>query len=213
MRGVFLDSYYKLINGMKMLLLCLSILGGLIIVFVDEQLLIEGYMLAIFLSISTYSLSNNGTDIELGWSSYELILPVKRSAILKSKYLVYLFWVALAAILTLIYVQGVLLFKGNQYFDLGMKDIVTIFVFTISFCLQLCAWFYPIWYFVDSGKKKLTIILSLLLSISFMVGLVWVLNIKNIGLETGRIVCFLVSLISVLVSYMIAKRIYESSEF
>ena len=110
MKGILVDSYYKTLGGMKLLLGLLSFVGALIILFIKIQFIVEGYMLLVFFCVPIYALLINSKDTELAWSQYELILPIKKDNIVKSKYFLYLFWLFLSFVFNLLYIKGVLLF-------------------------------------------------------------------------------------------------------
>ncbi len=213
MKGILVDSYYKTLGGMKLLLGLLSFVGALIILFIKIQFIVEGYMLLVFFCVPIYALLINSKDTELAWSQYELILPIKKDNIVKSKYFIYLFWLFLSFVFNLLYIKGVLLFEGYKHFDLGFKDIETIFILAVSFGIQLCAWFYPIWYVIDFTKREITIFISGIVTLFNIIGLTYFLNINGIILETGRRVVIINSILMFIISYFISKKIYKNKEF
>lgn len=113
----------------------------------------------------------------------------------------------------MLYIKGVLLFEGYKHFDLGFKDIETIFILAVSFGIQLCAWFYPIWYVIDFTKREITIFISGIVTLFSIIGLTYFLNINGIILETGRRVVIISSILMFIISYFISKKIYKNKEF
>ena len=55
MKGILVDSYYKTLGGMKLLLGLLSFVGALIILFIKIQFIVEGYMLLVFFCVPIYA--------------------------------------------------------------------------------------------------------------------------------------------------------------
>ncbi len=213
MKGILVDNYYKTLGGMKLLLGLLSFVGVLIILFIKMQFIVEGYTLLAFFCIPVYALLINNKDTELAWSQYELILPIERDKIVKSKYFIYLFWLFLSFVFNLIYIGGVLFFDGYKHFDLGFKDIETIFILAISFGIQLCAWFYPMWYLIDLNKREIAIFISGIVALVSIIGLAYFLNSNGFTLETGRRVIIISSVLMFILSYFISKKIYRNKEF
>lgn len=213
MKGLLIDGYYKIIGGMKILLLLLVVLGVFIIEFIDSQLIIQGYIVVIFLSISMYSLSISCKDIETGWHKYELILPIERKTVIKSKYLMAIICMTLATLLTVIYLQGLVMTKGGIYFDLGIKDISTILVTVISFSIQVYSWYYLLLFLGDIEKKEILSIVSIIVAMCTIGLIIWLLNMKGFQIEKSRVIIFIVSILELFVSYQAVKRVYQNKEY
>ena len=75
MKGLFLDSIYKTMDSIKLLILVLFVIGVGIIGFVDSQFILQAFISSIFLSISVSALISVRKDISSKWYKYEISLP------------------------------------------------------------------------------------------------------------------------------------------
>ena len=128
MKGLLLDSFYKTVNGMKILLFLLIIIGAVIIAFSDDAFIVQAYIIAVFLSISVYALISIRKDAESKWSRYEIILPVRRNTIILSKFISFLLWVLVSVFMAVLFIGAAVIVKGTCISILDYCDIVTIVV-------------------------------------------------------------------------------------
>lgn len=212
MRGLFLDCIYKTIDNMKLLIGFLCIAGIGIIGLVDNQGIVQIFIAVIFFSISFCSLSVARKDIKSGWYKYEISLPVKRETIVESKFWTYLFWLFISIILAALFAALVVLFKGYKYFDLGMRDILTLFFVCISYSLAVCAFFYLGLYIAGWDKSDALEIMSVIFSAGYMFVLVYLLNLANVSIEDGRIMMLGASSFVFVVSLVLSKWLYCKKE-
>lgn len=213
MKGLFLDNLYKTADEMKILLPILLIIGAIIIVFIEDQLIVQFYIITVFLSISICALLSIRKDAEAKWTRYEIILPVRRKTIIQCKYISFLLWVIVSAMMAVMFTVIIIIFKGNIYFDSGIRDILTIFILSVALVLQIASIFYMGLYFLGLDKSQILMILSVIVSISLIGLLAGVLNKKGVSLEVGRIIVFGISVFFLGVSYNITKLLYYRREF
>lgn len=213
MKGLLLDSFYKTVNGMKILLFLLIIIGAVIIAFSDDAFIVQAYIIAVFLSISVYALISIRKDAESKWSRYEIILPVRRNTIILSKFISFLLWVLVSVFMAVLFIGAAVIMKGNLYFDFGLRDIVTIVVISVSLALQIGSVFYMGLYLFGLDKTDILMILSVIVSVGLIGLLVGIINRNRVSIETGRFIVFFTALLFFGVSYNITKYLYKKSEF
>jgi hypothetical protein len=213
MKGLFLDNFYKTIDGMKMLLFTLFLIGAIIIGFVENQLIVQAYIFIIFSSISLFSLASIRKDGDTRWNKYEITLPVKRKTIIKCKYLSFIFWIFIALIMAAVFTVIVVIMKGDKYFDFGMRDILTLFYIAIALVIQMSSFYFVGLYSLGFEKSDIMVILSLIIAIGFTVLSVGILNVANVGIETGRTILLVASIFLFGLSYNITNLLYSKSEF
>lgn len=211
MRGLFLHYYYTTMNRMRILLVLLAIIGMLIIYSPSQQFVVQAFIVVSFLSIILLSLtaSNGGKK---GWDRYEITLPVRRRIILMSKYLSFIVWVLLAVVGSSLFTWIVVKVKGGQYFDYGLRDILTMFFLLISLSLQICSFFYVGLYLFGLDKGEVMIFISPILSLT-LTGII-VVNINQSGISIGpaRIILLGISVVFCFLSYFIALTLYQKTD-
>lgn len=212
MKGLFLDNFYKTIVGMKILLSTLFLIGAIIFGFVENQLIVHVYIFIIFLSVSVFVLSSIRKDGDTRWNKYEITLPVKRKTIIQCKYLSFMFWIFIAFVMAAMF-TGIVVLKGDKYFDFGMRDILTLFYIAISLVMQMSSFYFVGLYSLGFEKSDIMVILSLIIAIGFSVLFVGILNTSNVGIETGRTILLGVSILLFALSYNITNLLYSKSEF
>ena len=194
MKGLLLDSFYKTVNGMKILLFLLIIIGAVIIAFSDDAFIVQAYIIAVFLSISVYALISIRKDAESKWSRYEIILPVRRNTIILSKFISFLLWVLVSVFMAVLFIGAAVIVKGNLYFDFGLRDIVTIVVISVSLALQIGSVYMGLYLF-GLDKTDILMILSVIVSVGPIGLLVGIINRNRVSIETGRFIVFFTALL------------------
>ena len=212
MRGLILDSMYKTMDSMKLLIGFLCIAGIGIIGLIDSQGIVQIFIGVIFFSMSSCSLSMVQKDIKSGWYKYEVSLPVRRETIVESKFWMYLFWLFISIILAVLFVVLTILFRGYIFFDLGMQDILTLFFVCISYSLAVGAFFYLGLYIAGWDKSDAIEIMSVIASAGCIYALAYMLNLADVSREGGRIIILGMSGSLFVVSLILSKRLYCKSE-
>jgi ABC-2 type transport system ATP-binding protein len=128
------------------------------------------------------------------------------------KYISYILWVLVATVIAVIFTHMLVAVKGHQYFDFGMRDILTIFFVSVAFPLSICSFFYLGLYLIGYQKCDILIMISAILSVCFTAIMIVILNSADITIETGRIIILGVSVVFLLLSYNITKSLYRKSE-
>lgn len=212
MRGLILDSMYKTMDSMKLLIGFLCIAGIGIIGLIDSQGIVQIFIAVIFFSMSSGSLSMVRQDIKSGWYKYEVSLPVRRETIVESKFWMYLFWLFISIILAVLFVVLTILFRGYIYFDLGMQDILTLFFVCISYSLAVGAFFYLGLYIAGWDKSGAIEIMSVITSAGSIYALAYLLNLADVSRDGGRIIILAASSFIFIMSLILSKKLYSKKE-
>jgi hypothetical protein len=212
MKGLFLDSIYKTIDSIKLLILILFVIGVGIISFVDSQFILQAFISSIFLSISVSALISVRKDISSKWYKYEMSLPVDKKVIVESKFLAFLFWLVISIALAAGFVGIVVFFKGYRYFDLGMRDILTLFFMDVSFSLSFCSLFYVGLYLLGLEKCDVLVIICIILAVACMLAIIYLLNVMHVSIENGRMFILASAVILFIIGMNISQKLYCSKE-
>ncbi|WP_198142541.1 ABC-2 transporter permease [Syntrophaceticus schinkii] len=162
---------------------------------------VQAFIFITFLSISVLALTSIRRDSVTRWNRYERTMPIKQKTIVLSKYISYILWVLVATVIAVIFTHMLVAVKGHQYFDFGMRDILTIFFVSVAFSLSICSFFYLGLYLIGYQKCDILIMISAILSVCFTAIMIVILNSADITIETGRIIILGVSVVFLLLSY------------
>lgn len=172
-------------------------------------------MITLFLAI--FPVTSVSYDERAGWDGYSVVLPVKRSEIVKSKYyLGYLFIIPTSIISLLINIIA----ERKINADILIDSLFSI-IFALSSAAIMMAVLFPFMFKFGSEKGRIIIILVALLVGGFF-GAVFVLyNLKDVisfqifqlSLHAIAIIALILAVILSFVSILISIRIYEKKEF
>lgn len=213
MKGLLLDCIYKSADSIKLMIFVLGFIGAGIIGFTDSQFVVLAFICSIFFCISACALISIRKDVNSKWYRYEICLPVSRKTVIKSKFLAFLFWLSVAVIMAVFYTGLVILFKGYQYFDFGMRDILSLLFLGVSFSLSFCGFFYVGLYLSGLEKCDVLVIISMIFAVTCLSGLIYVLNLMNISIENGRMIVLGCAVIVFIIGMNLSQRIYCLKEF
>ncbi len=213
MKGLFLDNFYKTIGSIK--------LFAFLVLAVGIAALVTGNatILELFIYIAITALSVNGVtgmrkDADVKWSKLELTLPVKRSDIIKSKYISYLFWVLIGIVTASIFTALAVVIHGNVFFVYGFRDLSSLFTLGTAIALMAGALFYPMAYLFGVDKSETLLVVSVIGSIGFAIFFIWIVNLDEmLGYYTRLSIFAFIAILIFLISYIITNIIYRRKEF
>ena len=107
-------------------------------------------------------------------------MPVDRKVIVESKFLAFLFWLVVSIVLAVGFTGIVVFLKGYQYFDFGMRDILTLFFLDVSFSLSFCSLFYVGLYLLGLEKCDVLVIICIILAVACMLAVIYLLNVMHV---------------------------------
>lgn len=212
MKGLILNSLYSVEKSVKVSLL-LAILINTFLFMTKHSVALQMAIWVPFLIIPVNAFEALKHDGESGWNKYEITLPIKRSNIIKSKYITFLILLMISILLTflILYIACIfdLLSFTKLFFSFSFRGMGII--------LCMAALIYPLTYLLGTAKSD-AIILG---SIGFAFGvfgltstLIPIVFRNNQDLDQAFSVTFLlISILFFIISYYIAKHIYKRKEF
>ncbi len=217
MRGLFKNSYYKLIASLRLFMILVLLLAVAVIIFNNrnDSLLIgfAGLGMVLLPFTATIGLGKQGIG---KWEKYMLTLPIKRSSIIKNIFLTQ-FLSLLLGILS-VGIVFALSFAIHGFLFYRWLDVYMIFSVAITLSLIISAIFFPVSYADSKGRTEAIGIISLILGIIVVMCLITatrMLIVKPTDMQLiGMCIGFLsVSGILYLISYFITKNIFSKKEF
>ncbi|MFK4327505.1 ABC-2 type transport system permease protein [Bacillus sp. RC97] len=212
MKGLILNSLYSVEKSVKVSLL-LAILINTFLFMTKHSIALQMAIWVPFLIIPVNAFEALKHDGESGWNKYEITLPIKRSNIIKSKYITFLILLMISILLTFLILYIACIFDLLSYTKL---------FFSFSFrgmgiILCMAALIYPLTYLLGTAKSD-AIILG---SIGFAFGvfgltstLIPIVFRNSQDLDQAFSVTFLlISILFFIISYYISKHIYKRKEF
>lgn len=213
MKGLFLDNYYKTIDSIKLFAILVLAVGTAVLITGNET----GLELFVYIAITALSINGISSlrkDANVKWNKLELTLPVKRSDIIKSKYLSYLFWLLVGIVIAIIFTVLAVAIHGNVFFAYGFRDVSSLFVLGICIALLAGALFFPLAYLLGIDKSETLLIISVIGGVGLAVFLIWMINQNGTLDYYPRLGIFtLAVLLMFRISYQITKSIYRRVEF
>lgn len=209
MRGLLLSNLYSIERSVKGYTL-LSIVVMTILLMTNNATALKISLFLPIVWIATTALETLKHDGESGWNKYEIMLPVKRAHIIKSKYFTFLLLVILGVVVTTL-TMLVISFLGFFHFTFTSFNYIGRGV-AMALCAGALA--YPLTYILGT-KKSDTVILS---SIGFSIGM-WLLLGSLFSLsgqnsdEIFAVIHVVVSVLFFTLSYFICRVIYSRKEF
>jgi len=172
-----LKNYYYGAFGSAVIFLVAFLAAGFGLLFTGgSDMFVYGFILVSGVAFSFNAVSGFRKESSTKWNKYELTAPIKRKDIVKSRYVNHILWVCIGILLSTAFVSLTLLIHGNQYFDNGIRDILSLFSTSIVIALFMGAIFYPAIYFFGTDKSEIMIIISILGAVGATVGIVWLAN-------------------------------------
>lgn len=208
MKGLFLNDWYKSKQNMA-LLLCITFLLSIVIIgLCEQQLIIQAYIVYILLSIPICSLVCSYSFDSINWNKYAITLPLKKERIIQEKYLFSIASFFIGILTSTIFLLLIIKARGFLFFDLGFKDIATLYCLSTTLVFFVYTFYFFMRYAFNSTDSGLNIIISIIIATCLSGGIIYFLNRFSVSLETGRIIMVLCAFFSFFVSYKINQVFY-----
>ena len=219
MIGLLKNNFYGALGGAVILLAFFSLAG--------LGLLISGNpsLLTIFVLISATAFAFNAVsgfrkEASTKWNKYELITPVMRKDIIKSRYISHIIWVVSGLVLAVVFVGLTVLIHGNRFFYYELRDPLSLFCVSIGISLFMGALFYPLIYFLGADKNEIVMIISLIGAVGLTIGTLWLTNaaygfepVSDPEFYLSISVFMATAVLSFLLSYFLSRSIYRRKEY
>lgn len=213
MKGLFLDNFYKTIGSIK-LFAFLVFAVGVAALLTGNDTILELFVYIAITALSVNGISSMRKDADVKWNKLELTLPVRRSDIVKSKYLSYLFWVLTGIVIAAIFTALAVAIHGNVFFAYGFRDISSLFTLGTGIALLVGALFYPLAYLLGIDKSETLLVISVIGGVGLAVFLIWMVNLNGTLSYYTRLGIFaLIIALIFCISYLFTKIIYRGKEF
>lgn len=212
MNGLILDYFLKMRRSTWKPLLILTLLGMLIGVFASSQTSIYIFIVVLITATPILFFSLFFSDENANWNRYELLLPIAMEKILLAKYIVSIICTMVTLLLLFAFILVTLIFHALKYFDLGYRDIFSIFSLALAYCLTI----YSLSFFAMYNPLKLNSVFSFAIcticSYVLLLCEIIYMNSNNITLEKGSILIILLSALLFIVSYIFSLMLYKKRE-
>lgn len=177
MTGLLKNNFYGAIGSAKIILLFLFI-DGITLLVTGNQTVLAALALSSATLLSLNTASSIRKESSTKWIKYQLTTPVKRSEIVKSRYLTHVLWSIAGLAIPFIFIALGLLIHGNIYFYNELRDPISFLSLNLGTSLFMGAIFYPLVYLLDSDKSEILMTIALLLSIALTVTIIKLINAK-----------------------------------
>lgn len=174
MNGIYLNHFYRMRQHMKLLVTITIGVGALLLV-TGNVTLLELFTYIFIAQLSISGVAGMSADAASNWNNYELTLPVRRTELVRGKFLSYLSGVAFATVLVGVIDCAALVLHRNKW-DVDARSIASLFSLGIGIAVMAGAFFYLLVYWLGVDKSDSILTISLLAAVVLAVFLVWLVN-------------------------------------
>lgn len=216
MQGLIRNHYYKIVSNLKILLIFIFLTGIAILIFGGRKEMPLFVFLCITIIglpfISSIDLRKNNSD---KWNQYILSLPVKRCEIVKSVFVTQGITILIGSMLSVILFLTSFVIYGFAFYR--YVDVVLLFSSAIGISLIMNAIFLPISYSDSNDRTEAMSIISLIISVTIMLGLIALTNIllekpTEMQLMIFAIGNLLLAVTAFLISCFLTVNIYSKQD-
>lgn len=212
MKGLLLNSLYQSYKSTVLIMSILATIGAFIVVFEVPSIVVIAFAFGIVISFTIISLIFTQHNHETGWDLYTRILPMKKKTVIQSQYLLSFIYMLIGFVMNMFFVLMIVIFKGNIFFDFGMRDIITLCFMSISLAVQIISFYFILNSFLDFGGASFSILISVIFSLVFSGVIISISNKMKTTIETGRLAVWLLSVLIGILSYKISlSKVYKNN--
>jgi hypothetical protein len=218
MNGLLKNQFYGAFGGAVVLLVFFSAVGiGLLIT--GNPTMLNIFALAAATAFAFNTAANFRKEASSKWNKYELTAPVRRSDIVKSRYVSHVIWAFSGMFLSALFVVLTVAIHGNRYFYHTIRDPLTLFSVGIGVALLMGTIFYPMIYLFGADKSEITMIISLPGAVGITVGVMWLFNaaydfkpVTDYIFYINMAIYLVIVIISFVLSYFLTTFIFRRTE-
>lgn len=211
MKGLFLNNLYSSIGNIKLFMMIVFTVAAAVLV-TGNPTAQELFVYITITALSINSVVSSRKDAVSNWNKFEITMPVRRNDVIKSKYLTYLFWLAVGVGIALVVTVVTMLIYRNSNLLNGMSNFNSMFVLGIGISLFTGALFFPIAYIVGIDKSETILIISLLLAIGLAILILNVLNQFIFDFHVRMAIFIIIYILFFAVSYILTLGIYAKKD-
>lgn len=215
MKGLLRNHYYKILSGVRILLIFILLAGALILLFGGGEDLLTAFLclsVIAFPFISSIAVRKSGGG---KWDQYILSLPVRRYEIVKSVFITQLITILIGSAISMALFLTSFAIHGFMFYR--YVDVLLLFSSAIGTSLIMNAIFLPISYLDSSDRIEAVSIISLIIAVAAMTALITVINIflekpSNIQLAVFGVGILILSSAAFVLSYFLTVGIYSKKD-
>lgn len=215
MKGLLRNHYYKILSGLRILLIFILLAGALILLFGGGEDLLTAFLclsVIAFPFISSIAVRKSGGG---KWDQYILSLPVRRYEIVKSVFITQLITILIGSAISMALFLTSFAIHGFMFYR--YVDVLLLFSSAIGTSLIMNAIFLPISYLDSSDRIEAVSIISLIIAVAAMTALITVINIflekpSNIQLAVFGVGILILSYAAFVLSYFLTVGIYSKKD-
>lgn len=215
MKGLLRNHYYKILSGLRILLIFILLAGALILLFGGGEDLLTAFLclsVIAFPFISSIAVRKSGGG---KWDQYILSLPVRRYEIVKSVFITQLITILIGSAISMALFLTSFAIHGFMFYR--YVDVLLLFSSAIGTSLIMNAIFLPISYLDSSDRIEAVSIISLIIAVAAMTALITVINIflekpSNIQLAVFGVGILILSSAAFVLSYFLTVGIYSKKD-
>ena len=215
MKGLLRNHYYKILSGLRILLIFILLAGALILLFGGGEDLLTAFLclsVIAFPFISSIAVRKSGGG---KWDQYILSLPVRRYEIVKSVFITQLITILIGSAISMALFLTSFAIHGFMFYR--YVDVLLLFSSAIGTSLIMNAIFLPISYLDSSDRIEAVSIISLIIAVAAMTALITVINIflekpSNMQLAVFGVGILILSYAAFVLSYFLTVGIYSKKD-
>lgn len=215
MKGLLRNHYYKILSGLRILLIFILLAGASILLFGGGEDLLTAFLclsVIAFPFISSIAVRKSGGG---KWDQYILSLPVRRYEIVKSVFITQLIAILIGSAISMALFLTSFAIHGFMFYR--YVDVLLLFSSAIGTSLIMNAIFLPISYLDSSDRIEAVSIISLIIAVAAMTALIAVINIflekpSNIQLAVFGVGILILSSAAFVLSYFLTVGIYSKKD-
>lgn len=215
MKGLLRNHYYKILSGLRILLIFILLAGASILLFGGGEDLLTAFLclsVIAFPFISSIAVRKSGGG---KWDQYILSLPVRRYEIVKSVFITQLITILIGSAISMALFLTSFAIHGFMFYR--YVDVLLLFSSAIGTSLIMNAIFLPISYLDSSDRIEAVSIISLIIAVAAMTALITVINIflekpSNIQLAVFGVGILILSSAAFVLSYFLTVGIYSKKD-
>lgn len=215
MKGLLRNHYYKILSGLRILLIFILLAGALILLFGGGEDLLTAFLclsVIAFPFISSIAVRKSGGG---KWDQYILSLPVRRYEIVKSVFITQLITILIGSAISMVLFLASFAIHGFMFYR--YVDVLLLFSSAIGTSLIMNAIFLPISYLDSSDRIEAVSIISLIIAVAAMTALITVINIflekpSNMQLAVFGVGILILSSAAFVLSYFLTVGIYSKKD-
>lgn len=201
MIGLLKNNFYSTLGSLKLFLGFLLLLSVSVFI-TGNSILLFAFAAISAPGLSLLSISGLRKESASKWYKHKLNFPVKRKEIVNSFYISHAVWTILGTILTTAIFSITVIVHGNNYFDLGLRDAITLITASGVISLVVGAIFCPLFYYFGAEKTEVLIVIGFAGAVGFLMLLTWIINLMN-GFQSVSDFQYYMNLLGVWVSSII----------